>query len=245
MPSMSSRKAKASRRISRGQDRAARMSRMKPGVLTTEDARHYIQQIDENGFMRSEDATRWRSRGEAQNPRIPPLPLPFPLVILSEAEGEESPHSAFALAVAFPLVCHSAAQRRNPLFRLCPCPFPLSFRAKPKGKNPRIPPLPLPLPVLLFVIPQRSGGIRSSAFPLSLFPCHSDPERSRRGRLPAFRLCPCRCLSSCLSFRSAAEESALPPALALSPCHSDPERSRRGRIPAFRLCPCRCLSSCL
>ena len=172
---MSSRKAKASRRISRGQDRAARMSRMKPGVLTTEDARRYIQQVDEYGFMRSEDATKWRSRGEAQNPRIPPLPLP--------------------------------------------------------------------LPVLLFVIPQRSGGIRSSASALALFPCHSDPERSRRGRIPAFRLCPCRCLSSCLSFRSAAEESALPPALALSPCHSDPERSRGGRIPAFRLCPCPCLSS--
>src|ERR1017187_2358967 len=129
MPSMSSRKAKASRRISRGQDRAARMSRMKPGVLTTEDARRYIQQVDEYGFMRSEDATKWRSRGEAQNPRIPPLPLPFSLVILtlSEAEGEESPHSASALAVACPLVCHSAAQRRNPLFRLPPCPFPLSF----------------------------------------------------------------------------------------------------------------------
>jgi hypothetical protein len=58
-------------------------------------------------------------------------------------------------------------------------------------------PLPLqlllPLPALLFVIPQRSGGICGCCCG-----CH------------------CRCLLFCLSFRSAAEESAVAVAVAVA-----------------------------
>src|ERR1017187_99346 len=110
-------------------------------------------------------------RSAAEESALPPSPLPFSLVILtlSEAEGEESPHSAFALAVACPLVCHSAAQRRNPLFR---------------------PPFPFPL-VILTLSEAEGEESPHSAFALALAcpppVCHSAAQR----RNPLFRLCPC------------------------------------------------------